>query len=130
MRIPERPLDPPEIPTFTVTYRASGYSEREGASVEKVADWLRERMQDKSARVSASLDTETTPHVVCFEVSHDTVEEIEDENDAERAVLDILGGGEHQLVVDSIVIDTPEDDDEPDWLAIAKDRKIEEEWSR
>ena len=47
---------PPEPATITVTYRAEGFSELQDASVQKVADWLRTKVQAKDAKVSAWLD--------------------------------------------------------------------------
>lgn len=117
---------PPEPKTFTVTYRAEGYSELQGASVEKVAAWLRTKMQSENARVSAWLDE--ADNTVCFEVEADTLEEVTDEDQAKDIVTDVLGGGPHQLVLDLVDVAGPEAD-EPDWDAITKDRRIEEDWT-
>lgn len=113
---------PPEPPTFTVTYKAEGFSELQDASVQKVADWLRTQVQSKDAKVSAWLDE--ADNTVYFEVEGDTVEEVEDEDQAESSVIDVLGDGPHQLVLDGVSVEWPEPD-EPDWDAIAKDRRID-----
>lgn len=117
---------PPEPPLFTVTYRAEGFSEKQDASVQEVADWLRKQMLAKDAKVSVRLYE--PENIVHFEIEGDTLEEVEDEDHAENTVIDVLGGGPHQLVLDGVFIEWPEAD-EPDWAAIAKDRRIEEGWA-
>lgn len=117
---------PPEPPLFTVTYRAEGFSEKQDASVQEVADWLRKQMLAKDAKVSVRLYE--PENIVHFEIEGDTLEEVEDEDHAENTVIDLLGDGPHQLVLDGVFIEWPEAD-EPDWAAIAKDRRIEEGWA-
>ena len=117
---------PPEPPLFTVTYRAEGFSEKQDASVQEVADWLRKQMLAKDAKVSVRLYE--PENIVHFEIEGDTLEEVEDEDHAENTVIDLLGDGPHQLVLDGVFIEWPEAD-EPDWAAIAKDRRIEEDWA-
>ena len=119
---------PPEPPTFTVTYKAEGFSELQDASVQKVADWLRTKVQAKDAKVSAWLDE--ADNTVYFEVEGDTLEEVTDEDRAESDVIDMLGGGPHKLVLDFVEVTGPEPDDEPDWDARAKDERAEREFDR
>lgn len=115
---------PPEPPIFTVTYKAEGFSELQDASVQKVADWLRTRVQSKDAKVSSWLDE--ADNTVYFEIEGDALEEATDEDRAESTVIDMLGGGPHQLVLDGVFIEWPEPD-EPDWDARAKDERAERE---
>ena len=115
---------PPEPATFTVTYKAEGFSELQDASVQKVADWLREQMESKDAKVSSWLDE--ADNTVYFEIEGDALEEVTDEDRAESTVIDMLGGGPHQLVLEGVFVTWPEPD-EPDWDARAKDERAERE---
>ena len=98
---------PPEPATFTVTYKAEGFSELQDASVQKVADWLRTRVQSKDAKVSSWLDE--ADNTVYFEIEGDVLEEATDEDRAESTVIDMLGGGPHQLVLEGVFVTGPED---------------------
>ena len=115
---------PPEPATITVTYRAEGFSELQDASVQKVADWLRTKVQAKDAKVSAWLDE--ADNTVYFEIEGDELEAVTDEDRAESTVIDMLGGGPHQLVLDGVSVEFPQPD-EPDWDARAKDERAERE---
>lgn len=122
MRTPERPLDPPERPIFTVDYTIEVFAEGPYESAAEVETWLRTQM-GKQGTITRLEDEET----VRFRIE-DFMEEVEGEEHAADLIEDLVCGGPHSLVRDGLEITGPEVD-EPDWDAIAKDRRIEEDWA-
>lgn len=111
---------PDEAPLFTVTYRTAVIVENTQSTVSEAMGWLRERL-GKDATITGDHD-ETGLY---FHIE-DEVEEVTDEDHARETVEGMIAGGEHQMVLDGFDIDAPEDD-EPDWMSIAKDRRIDAE---
>lgn len=112
---------PPELPLFTVGYQTQVFAEGPYGSAAQVQAWLRERL-GRHAAITFLNEDETVHFAI-----DDEIEEVENEDHAREVVENLIGGGVHQLVLDGIEIQAPEPD-EPDWDAIAKDRRIEEDW--
>lgn len=112
---------PPEPPLFTVSYQAQVFAEGPYDNPTQVEAWLREHL-GKQATITFLAEDETVHFVI-----DDEVEEVENEDHAREVVENLIVGGEHQLVLDGIEIQVPEPD-EPDGDAIAKDRRIKEDW--
>lgn len=115
---------PPEPPTYSVRYETEVFPEGEYLNAGQIEAYLRERL-GKSATITAVEHDEVPRYAV-----EDYVDDVEHEDDARDEVEKLIGtGGPMMLALDGITVHMPEDD-EPDWDAIAKDRKIEEDWSR
>jgi len=113
---------PENIPTFTVTYRTAVIVEKTDATATEVMEYLRDVL-GKEATITGDHDEDGLYfHIV------DEVEDVTDEDDAEAAFHALIEGNTFELVMDGFEVDEPYDD-EPDWDAIAKDRRIEEDWS-
>lgn len=111
---------PAEAPTYTLTYRTAVIVEKADATASEVLEYLR-RVLGKNATLTGDHDEDGLYfHIV------DEVEDVTDEEDAEAAFHALIEGNPYALVMDGFEIDEPYND-EPDWDAIAKDRRIEAE---
>lgn len=122
-RVHERILraGPPEPELFTVTFRTTVFAEGPYKDYAQVEAWLRERL-NTDATISLFDEDETL--IIDIE---DTIDGIADEDEAREAIENLISGGDHALVIESCEIDNPTED-EPDWDAIIKDRRIDEEF--
>lgn len=121
-RVHERILraGPPEPELFTVSYRTEVFAEGPYRNPEQVLAWLRQQLGE-GASITFLGEDETVRFAI-----EDQVEDIEHEDHAREVIENLITGGPHQLVTDDLEIDDPTDD-EPDWDAIAKDRRIDED---
>lgn len=113
---------PPEDPLFTADYTTAVIVENGQSTATEVMAWLRERL-GKEATITGDHDE----NGLYFHIT-DEVEGVTDEDDAEAAFHALIEGNTFELVMDGFEVDDPYDD-EPDWDAIEKDRRIEEDWA-
>lgn len=111
---------PAEEPTCTLTYRTAVIVEKADATASEVLEYLR-RVLGKNATITGDHDEDGLYfHIV------DEAEDVRDEDDAEAAFRALIDGNTYALVMDGFEVDEPYSG-EPDWDAIAKDRRIEAE---
>lgn len=113
---------PPEPITATVSFHATVFPEGPYDSAAQIEAWLRSRV-DKNTTIT--LASESGDEVVAFDVEGE-LEEVESIDHGIELVEDLLTGGDHDMVVESVKVDDPEEAYEPDWDTIRKDRLIDE----
>lgn len=118
--IPERPINPPEEPTFTVDYSTALIVENTESTATEVMTYLRNTL-GKDTTIVGDHDEDGLYFTINGEL-----EEITDDDHARDVFAGLISGSPHLLVMDGFDVTGPEAD-EPDWDAIAKDRRIEEE---
>ncbi len=111
---------PEDTPTTTITYRTAVIVEKADSTASEVLEYLR-RVLGENATITGDHDEDGLYfHLV------DEIDDVRDEDDAEAAFHALIEGNPYALVMDGFEIDEPYND-EPDWDAIAKDRRIEAE---
>lgn len=111
---------PPEPATATVDVRARLFAEGPYDNPAQVETWLREQLG--ADETITFIEEDDTVH---FDIET-FVEEAESLDHARELFENLATGGPHDLVIEDIDIDDPEDAYEPDWDAINKDRRIDE----
>lgn len=111
---------PPEPATETVGVRARLFAEGPYDNPDQVETWLREQLG--ADETITFIEEDDTVH---FDIET-FVEEAESLDHARELFENLATGGPHDLVIEDIDIDDPEDAYEPDWDAINKDRRIDE----